>query len=108
MISKKGVTVNPAKIKLNGSKILRWHSFHNFVDLVKLGSKLSNSSGKLGISKFFGCQLEAIVDWRRPTSMTEIRSFLGLAQYYKRFVEGFSSLAAHKVNSQGCEVLLER
>nr|GFB98016.1 reverse transcriptase [Tanacetum cinerariifolium] len=34
-----------------------------------------------------------ITKWPRPTSMTEVRSFMGLAGYYRRFVEGFSSLA---------------
>ncbi|XP_070013057.1 uncharacterized protein [Nicotiana sylvestris] len=37
---------------------------------------------------------EAVKNWARPTTPTEIRSFLGLAGYYRRFVEGFSSLAA--------------
>nr|XP_033517133.1 uncharacterized protein LOC117281403 [Nicotiana tomentosiformis] len=37
---------------------------------------------------------EAVKNWPRPTTPTEIRSFLGLAGYYRRFVEGFSSLAA--------------
>ena len=32
--------------------------------------------------------------WPRPTSPTDIRSFLGLAGYYRRFVEGFSSIAS--------------
>ena len=39
-------------------------------------------------------KIEAIVEWKRPTSVTEVRSFLGLAGYYRRFVEGFSVLAA--------------
>ncbi|CAL9019118.1 unnamed protein product, partial [Prunus brigantina] len=39
-------------------------------------------------------KVEVVVNWVQPTSVTEIRSFLGLAGYYRRFVEGFSSIAA--------------
>nr|GEX47643.1 putative reverse transcriptase domain-containing protein [Tanacetum cinerariifolium] len=38
-------------------------------------------------------KVEAITKWPRPTSVTKARSFLGLAGYYRRFVEGFSRLA---------------
>nr|GEY91736.1 putative reverse transcriptase domain-containing protein [Tanacetum cinerariifolium] len=37
-------------------------------------------------------KVEAITKWPRPKTLTEIRSFLGLAGYYRRFVEGFSCL----------------
>ena len=38
-------------------------------------------------------KIEAVVSWRRPSSITDIRSFLGLTGYYRRFILGFSSLA---------------
>ena len=38
-------------------------------------------------------KVDVIANWRRPTAVTEIRSFLGLVGYYKRFIEGFSKIA---------------
>ena len=39
-------------------------------------------------------KVEAVMSWERPKSVFEIRSFLGLAGYYRRFIEHFSRLAA--------------
>ncbi|WMV37363.1 hypothetical protein MTR67_030748, partial [Solanum verrucosum] len=39
-------------------------------------------------------KIEAVQNWPRPTSPIDIRSFLGLAGYYRRFVKGFSSIAS--------------
>ena len=39
-------------------------------------------------------KIEVVKQWPRPTSTIDIRSFLGLAGYYRRFVEEFSSIAS--------------
>jgi hypothetical protein len=37
-------------------------------------------------------KVTSIVGWKIPSSVTEVRSFLGLAGYYRRFIEGFSKI----------------
>ncbi|XP_059073577.1 uncharacterized mitochondrial protein AtMg00860-like [Cryptomeria japonica] len=39
-------------------------------------------------------KIQAILDWPPPTNISELRGFLGLCSYYKRFVHGFSQLAS--------------
>ena len=39
-------------------------------------------------------KIEAIMSWKPPRNVTEVRSFLGLAGYYRQFVNGFSVIAS--------------
>ena len=39
-------------------------------------------------------KIGVVVEWKPPRNVTEVRSFLGLAGYYRRFVKGFSMTAA--------------
>jgi hypothetical protein len=38
-------------------------------------------------------KVQDVMSWNAPTSVGDIQSFLGLAGYYRRFIEGFSKIS---------------
>ena len=38
--------------------------------------------------------MPVLVNWKPPKNVSEVKSFLGLAGYYRKFVEGFSKIAS--------------
>lgn len=39
-------------------------------------------------------KIPVIVDWPRPTTLTELCGFWGLASFYRRFIKGFSDITS--------------
>ena len=65
---------------------------------------LGHIVGKEGISTD-PKKIEAVSEWPRPKNATEIRSFLGLCSYYRKFMKGFADIAKslHRLTEKDSE-----
>lgn len=43
-------------------------------------------------------KVHAIQEWKAPTKVLELRSFLGFVNYYQRFIKGYSDIIAPPTN----------
>ena len=85
--------IQEANLKLNPSKCaLFWE------EVKFLGHVVSPKGVQTDPSK-----IEAVVDWPTPKNASEVRSFLGLASYYRKFVKGFAAIARplHHLTGKG-------
>ncbi|GJU28487.1 putative reverse transcriptase domain-containing protein [Tanacetum coccineum] len=68
---------------LGALQVVRFHTEVQF-----LGHVVNRNGIHVDPSK-----VESVKNWKIPESSTEIRSFLGLAGYYRRFIKNFSKIA---------------
>ena len=68
----------------------KFNKFEFWLEQIQfLGHVVSGASIQVDLAK-----ISAILSWQRLRNVSEIYSFLGLAGYYRHFVQGFSSIVA--------------
>jgi hypothetical protein len=58
----------------------------------------SSANVTFGLKKLLSLVMFSLKEWEQPCNVTDIRSFLGLAGYYRRFIDNFSKIAKPMTN----------
>jgi hypothetical protein len=77
------MTPKPSTLFFKFSKCAFW-----LKEVLFLGHVISAEGIAVDPSK-----VQEVLDWKSPKSVTQIRSFLGLAGYYRQFIPNFSKIA---------------
>ena len=82
-----------ANLKLKGSKCYLLQREIEFLGHVVTCDRVSTNPAKV----------QAVRDWPVPTNATEVRSFVSMCSYYRRFIKGFASIATalHQLTAKG-------
>jgi len=76
--------LRPANLKVNMKKCTLFQKQVDFLGHVLTGDGVGVQPKKV----------KTVENWPTPRNLTELRSFVGLCSYYRRFITGFASIAA--------------
>ena len=80
-----------AGLKLHGTKCSLFQRRVSFLGHVLSGDGIEVQAEKV----------KAVRDWPVPKNISELRSFLGMVSYYRKFIPGFANIVAPCINSCG-------
>ncbi|KAJ1133341.1 hypothetical protein NDU88_011636 [Pleurodeles waltl] len=76
-LQKAGLTIKASKCQIGQGKVV-------YLGHLVGGEQIAPLQGKI----------QTIIDWVPPTTQTQVRAFLGLTGYYRRFIKNYGSIAA--------------